>query len=140
MKTISSAIRLHIPAGQAAPKPPLASVLAQRGVNIGLFCKDFNAQTANAGLGTPLVVDVTIFSDKTYKFTAGAPTMTHLIKNALGIKSGAKDKRSGFVGKLTNEHIEKIIDAKMSGTNSYTREGVLNMIAGTAKSMGVEIG
>lgn len=139
MKVITATIRLHIPAGQALPKPPLASMVAQKGVNIGLFCKDFNAKTSGITLGTPLPTVITVFADKSYSFITKSPTMTFLIKQAANITSGVAHKRLGFVGKITKSQVTQIASVKSSDSNAYNQFGMERMVEGSAKSMGIEV-
>ena len=131
-------IKLQIPAGQANPAPPVGPALGQHGVNIMGFCKEFNAKTkAQAGLIIPVVISV--FQDKSFTFILKSPPASVLLKKAAGVASGAKEPNKEKVGKVTRKQVMEIIKIKQSDMNSSSDEAAFRIIAGTARSMGIEI-
>ncbi len=137
-KPITGLIKLQIPAGKANPAPPVGPALGQHGVNIMDFCKKFNDKTkAQEGMIIPVVI--TVFKDKTYTFITKTPPASDLIKKALKLESGSKVPNKDKVGALTKAQLEEIAKTKMSDLNANTVEAAMNIIAGTARSMGVDI-
>jgi large subunit ribosomal protein L11 len=137
-KKITAFIRLQIPAGQANPAPPVGPALGQHGVNIMGFCKEFNARTKNdAGLIIPVVI--TVFQDKSFTFITKSPPASVLLKKAAGIASGAKVPNKEKVGKVTRKQVMEIIKLKASDLNATKDDAAFRVIAGTARSMGIEI-
>ena len=131
-------IKLQIPAGQANPAPPVGPALGQHGVNIMGFCKEFNAKTKDqAGLIIPVVISV--FQDKSFTFILKSPPASVLLKKAAGIASGAKEPNKEKVGKVTRKQVLEIIKLKQADMNSSNEEAAFRIIAGTARSMGIEI-
>jgi len=131
-------IKLQIPAGQANPAPPVGPALGQHGVNIMGFCKEFNAKTKDqAGLIIPVVISV--FQDKSFTFILKSPPASVLLKKAAGVASGAKEPNKEKVGKVTRKQVMEIIKIKQSDMNSSSDEAAFRIIAGTARSMGIEI-
>jgi len=129
---------LQIPAGQANPAPPVGPALGQHGVNIMGFCKEFNAKTKDqAGLIIPVVISV--FQDKSFTFILKSPPASVLLKKAAGVASGAKEPNKEKVGKVTRKQVMEIIKIKQSDMNSSSDEAAFRIIAGTARSMGIEI-
>jgi len=131
-------IKLQIPAGQANPAPPVGPALGQHGVNIMGFCKEFNAKTKEqAGLIIPVVISV--FQDKSFTFILKSPPASVLLKKAAGVATGAKEPNKEKVGKVTRKQVMEIIKIKQSDMNSSSDEAAFRIIAGTARSMGIEI-
>jgi large subunit ribosomal protein L11 len=137
-KKIVGYIKLQVPAGKATPSPPVGPALGQHGLNIMDFCKAFNARTADQeGLIIPVVI--TVFADKTYSFITKTPPAAVLIKRALNIAKGSPEPNREKVGKLSMAQLEEIARIKMPDLNVYDIEAAKKIIAGSARSMGVEI-
>ena len=131
-------IKLQIPAGKATPAPPVGPALGQHGVNIMAFTKDFNERTKNdAGLIIPVVI--TVYADRSFTFVTKTPPAAVLIKKACGIESGSGVPNKTKVAKITKEQVEKIAQQKMPDLNAANIESAMSMVAGTARSMGVEV-
>jgi large subunit ribosomal protein L11 len=129
---------LQIPAGQANPAPPVGPALGQKGVNIMEFCKQFNARTqAQAGLIIPVVI--TVFSDKSFTFITKTPPAAVLLKQAVGIESGSDRPNRTKVAQVTREQLRQIAETKMPDLNANDVEAAMKVIAGTARSMGIEV-
>jgi large subunit ribosomal protein L11 len=144
MKKVIGEIKLQLPAGQANPAPPVGPALGQHGVNIMAFCKDFNAKTApQQGMIIPVVI--TVFSDRSFSFVMKTPPASVLIKKELGMKIGGKPgsgsprPHKDKVGKLTQAQLKSIAQTKIQDTNAASLEACMRSIAGTARSMGVDI-
>lgn len=138
-KKIQGYVKLQIPAGSANPSPPVGPALGQRGVNIMEFCKAFNAQTQDQEKGLPLPVVITVYADKSFTFTIKTPPASVLIKKALGLKSGSSTPHTNKVGKLTQAQIIEIAKRKEPDLTAADLEASIRTIAGTARSMGVEV-
>ena len=137
-KKVSGYIKLHIPAGKATPSPPVGPALGQHGLNIMDFCKAFNSRTADReGLIIPVVI--TVYSDKTYSFITKTPPASVLIKRAVNIAKGSPQPNVEKVGRLTQAQLEEIARTKMPDLNVYDVEAAKKIIAGSARSMGIEI-
>ena len=137
-KKVTAFIKLQIAAGQANPAPPVGPALGQHGVNIMGFCKEFNARTKNdAGLIIPVVI--TVYQDKSFTFITKSPPASVLLKKAAGIASGAKVPNKEKVGKVTRKQVMEIIKLKASDMNTTKDDAAFRVIAGTARSMGIEI-
>jgi large subunit ribosomal protein L11 len=137
-KKVVGQIKLQIPAGQANPAPPVGPALGQQGVNIMAFCKEFNAATKDqAGMIIPVVI--TVFQDKSFKFITKSPPAAVLLKKAAGIASGAKTPNKEKVGKVTQKQVMDIVKLKAKDLNATSDEAAFRIIAGTARSMGIEI-
>ncbi len=137
-KKIASFVKLQIPAGQATPAPPIGPALGQRGVNIMEFCKAFNAKTQSAaGMVTPVII--TVYTDKSFTFITKTPPASVLLKQAAKIKSGSKIPNKDKVGKVTTEQVKQIAELKMADLNAASLETAMSMVAGTARSMGLEV-
>lgn len=137
-KKVVAQIKLQIPAGQANPAPPVGPALGQHGVNIMAFCKEFNARTKNdAGLVIPVVI--TVYQDKSFTFVTKSPPASVLLKKAAGIAVGSKQPNKEKVGKVTRQQIMDIVKLKMNDLNATSEEAAFRIIAGTARSMGIEI-
>jgi len=137
-KKITGQIKLQIPAGQANPAPPVGPALGQHGVNIMAFCKEFNAVTkADAGLVIPVVI--TVFQDKSFTFITKSPPASVLLKKAAGITSGSKTPNKEKVGKVTRKQVLDIVKMKSKDLNSTSEEAGFRVVAGTARSMGIDV-
>jgi large subunit ribosomal protein L11 len=132
-------VKLQIPAGKATPAPPVGTALGPHGVNIMGFVKEFNARTQGQ-LGTILPVELTIFSDKSFTFITKTPPAAILIKMELGLEKGSGQPNRNKVGKLTQAQVRKIAEVKLPDLNCDTVESAMLMVAGAARSMGVEVG
>ena len=131
-------IKLQIAAGKATPAPPVGPALGQHGVNIMAFTKEFNERTKNdVGLIIPVVI--TVYADRSFSFITKTPPSAVLIKKAIGIESGSGVPNKTKVGKITKEQIRKIAETKMPDLNAADIDAAMSMIAGTARSMGVEV-
>jgi large subunit ribosomal protein L11 len=137
-KKVVAYIKLQIPGGQANPAPPVGPALGQHGVNIMGFCKEFNAATKNdAGLIIPVVI--TVFQDKSFKFITKSPPAAVLLKKAAGVATGSKEPNKEKVGKVTKKQVLEIVKLKMKDLNATSEEAAFRIVAGTARSMGIEI-
>jgi large subunit ribosomal protein L11 len=131
-------IKLQIPGGQANPAPPVGPALGQHGVNIMAFCKEFNAATkGDPGLVIPVVI--TVYQDKSFTFITKSPPASVLLKKAAGIASGSKEPNKDKVGKVTRKQVLDIVKVKLKDLNATSEEAAFRVIAGTARSMGIEI-
>ena len=136
-KKILTLIKLQIPGGQANPAPPVGSALGQHGVNIMEFCKAFNAQTQQAnGRITP--VEITVFEDRSFTFITKTPPAAVLIKEALNLEKGSPEPNREKVGRLSRDQVRNIAETKLEDLNARDVEQAMKVIAGTARSMGVE--
>ena len=131
-------IKLQIPAGKATPAPPVGPALGQHGVNIMAFTKEFNERTKNV-VGMIIPVFITVDADRSFTFITKTPPAAVLIKKACGIESGSGVPNKNKVAKITKEQIRKIAETKVPDLNASTIEAAMSMIAGTARSMGVEV-
>ena len=139
-KTIIAEIKLQIPAGKANPSPPIGPALGQRGLNIPMFCKEFNASTQDIEAGTPIPVVITAYSDKSFTFIKKLPPVSFYIKKASKIEKGSSlTKRGAFVGKITKKHCQEIANVKMVDMNTDDQASALESVIGSAKSMGLEV-
>ena len=137
-KKVTGQIKLQIPAGQANPAPPVGPALGQHGVNIMAFCKEFNAKTKDqAGMIVPVVI--TVFQDKSFTFITKSPPASVLLKKAAGIASGSKIPNKDKVGKVTRRQVLEIVKLKKDDLNTTDEESAFRVIAGTARSMGIEV-
>ncbi len=137
-KKVTGILKLQIPAGAANPSPPVGPALGQRGVNIMEFCKAFNEKTRDkAGFKIPVIIS--IYSDKSFTFELKQPPMTDLIKKVAGIKKGSDNALKNKIGKLTKEQVLEVVDMKISDLNTDDREQATKIVAGSARSMGIEI-
>ena len=131
-------IKLQIPAGKATPAPPVGPALGQHGVNIMAFTKEFNDRTKNdAGLIIP--VEITVYADRSFTFVTKTPPAAVLLKKACGVEKGSEVPNKTKVCKVTREQIKKIAETKMPDLNAASVESAMSMIAGTARSMGIEV-
>ena len=139
-KKIKGYVKLQVPAGQASPSPPIGPALGQAGLNIMDFCKDFNSKTEALDKGMPCPVVITVFQDKSFEFVIKKPPASFYIKKEANIKKGSGTTGiSEAVGRLSREQLNKIAKEKMVDLNANSIEAAANIIAGTAKSMGIEI-
>ena len=137
-KKITGQIKLQIPAGQANPAPPVGPALGQHGVNIMAFCKEFNAKTKDqVGMIVPVVI--TVYQDKSFNFITKSPPASMLLKKAAGIASGSKTPNKEKVGKVTHKQVLEIVKIKKDDLNATDEEAAFRIIAGTARSMGIEV-
>lgn len=138
-KKIDGYINLQVPAGQANPSPPIGPALGQRGVNIMEFCKAFNAKTKDMAQGTPIPVKITVFTDRSFTFEMKTPPASYFLKQAAKLKSGSKEPGRSVAGKVTMAQCREIAQQKMADLNANDVEQAAKTIAGTARSMGLEV-
>lgn len=138
MATVVKKIKLQIPGGKATPAPPVGTALGPAGVNIGQFVTQFNDATKDK-IGTIIPVELSVFDDRTFTFIMKSPPASRLILKALGIEKGATKPKEQKVGKLTKEHIAAIVAEKMPDLRANSPEAAARVIAGTARSMGIEV-
>ncbi len=131
-------IKLQIPAGQANPAPPVGPALGQHGVNIMEFCKQFNSRTAPQA-GTIIPVEITVFADRSFTFITKTPPAAELLKKEAGVGAGSPEPNRQKVGVVTRDQLRKIAAIKMEDLNANDVEAAVQMIAGTARSMGIEV-
>jgi large subunit ribosomal protein L11 len=137
-KEISGYLKLQIKGGQANPAPPVGPALGQRGINIMEFCKAFNDKTKEF-MGQPVPVVITIYKAKKFEFIIKTPPASHLIKEAMKIKSGSKEPGRLSAGIITKEQLKKIAEAKMKDLSAFDIEEAIKIIAGSARSMGIQV-
>jgi large subunit ribosomal protein L11 len=137
-RKVEAYIKLQVPAGQANPSPPVGPALGQHGLNIMEFCKAFNAETQGMEQGLPIPVVITVYSDKSFTFVKKTPPASILLKKAAGIKSGSAKPHTDKVGKVGRQQLEEIAQAKMVDLNAYDMDAAVKIIAGSARSMGIE--
>ena len=138
-RKIDTYIKLQVPAGQANPSPPVGPALGQHGVNIMEFCKAFNAQTQQMEQGMPVPVVITVYNDKSFTFITKTPPASILLKKAAGIKSGSGTPNSNKVGKVTRAQLEEIAKIKEPDLNAADLNAAVKIIAGSARSMGLDV-
>jgi large subunit ribosomal protein L11 len=138
-KKILGYIKLQVKAGSATPSPPIGPALGQRGVNIMGFCKEFNARTESVEKGTPLPTVITVYQDKSFTFVTKTPPATFFIKKALNITSGSKLPGRDVVGKISLSQCREIAEKKMKDLNANDLDQATKIIAGSARSMGLEV-
>jgi len=138
-KKVIGYIKLQVPAGKANPSPPIGPALGQRGLNIMEFCKAFNAQTQGMEPGLPVPVIITAYADKSFTFIMKTPPATVLIKKAAKVDKGSQRPHTDKVGKLTREQAEEIAKAKMPDLTASELDAAVRTIAGSARSMGVDV-
>ena len=135
---VTGYIKLQIPAGKATPAPPVGPALGQHGVNIMAFTKEFNERTKN-DIGLIIPVVITVYADRSFTFITKTPPAAVLIKKACNLEKGSGVPNNQKVGKITKEQIQKIAELKMPDLNAASLETAMSMVAGTARSMGVEV-
>ena len=138
-KKIVGFIKLQVPAGKANPAPPIGPALGQRGLNIMEFCKAFNAQTQSVEPGLPLPVVITAFADKSFTFIIKTPPATVLIKKAIKLDKGSATPHNNKVGKITRAQLEEIAKTKLKDMNAASIDAAVRTLAGSARSMGVNV-
>jgi large subunit ribosomal protein L11 len=138
-KKVQGYIKLQIPAGQANPSPPVGPALGQQGVNIMEFCKQFNAATQSLEKGLPTPVVITVYSDRSFTFILKTPPASVLIAKALGIPKGSSTPNTAKVGKISRKQLEDIAKVKMPDLTAANLDAAVNTIAGSARSMGVDV-
>ena len=137
-KKVAALVKLQVPAGKANPAPPVGPALGQHGVNIMEFCKSFNERTANqAGMIIPVVI--TVYEDRSFTFVTKTPPAAVLLKKAAGIDTASGTPNQQKVGKVTKEQVREIAELKMPDLNAASLEAAMRMVAGTARSMGIEV-
>jgi len=137
-KQIKALVKLQLPAGAATPAPPVGPALGQHGLNLGEFVKKFNDVTANRK-GEIAPVEITIYEDRTYSMVFKTPPASDLLKKAAGIEKGSKEPHKSKVGKITRKQLLEIAEKKMPDLNANDVEAAANIIAGTARNMGIEV-
>ena len=138
-KKVTGYVKLQVPAGKANPAPPIGPALGSNGVNIMEFCKQFNAATQKMEPGLIIPVVITVYSDRSFTFITKTPPATVLIKKAAGIESGSPTPHTKKVGKITKKQVEEIAKVKMPDLNAGSMEAACRLIAGSARSMGIDV-
>jgi large subunit ribosomal protein L11 len=138
-KKVNGYIKLQVPAGAANPSPPIGPALGQQGVNIMEFCKQFNAQTQKVEKGLPIPVIITVYSDRSFTFVMKTPPASVLIRKAIGIEKGSGTPNTAKVGKISRKQLEEIAKAKQPDLTAADLEAAVRTIAGSARSMGVDV-
>ena len=138
-KKIDGYIKLEVPAGQANPSPPIGPALGQRGVNIPEFCKQFNAATQKLEQGAPIPTVVTVYADRSFTFEMKTPPASFLLKKAAKISKGAPAPGREIAGSVTQAQLREIAEVKMQDLNTETVEQAMKIVAGSARSMGLEV-
>ena len=137
-KEITGYVKLQIKGGQANPAPPVGPALGQRGINIMEFCKQFNAKTKSF-MGKPVPVVITVYKDKKFDFIIKSPPASHFIKEAVKLKGGSKEPGRNIVASISKKQLEEIAKKKMEDLNAHNIEEAAKIIAGSARSMGIEV-
>src|ERR1700746_1861386 len=138
-KKVQGNVKLQVPAGSANPSPPIDPALGQQGVNIMEFCKQFNAQTQKLDKGRPIPVIITVYTDRSFTFIMKTPPASVLIRKAIGIEKGSGTPNTAKVGKITRKQIEEVAKAKPPDLPAADLEAAVRTIAGSARSMGVDV-
>jgi large subunit ribosomal protein L11 len=138
-KKIVGYVKLQVPAGSATPSPPIGPALGQRGLNIMEFCKAFNAATQEMEKGSPIPVVITAYADKSFTFEMKQPPVTFFIKKAVNLKSGSKLPGKESAGTITVAQLRDIAEKKMKDLNADNIDAAISMIAGSARSMGIQV-
>ena len=138
-KKISGYINLQVPAGVANPSPPIGPALGQRGVNIMEFCKAFNAQTQDMEKSTPIPTKITVYADRSFTFTIKTPPASYLIMKAVKLKKASKEPGRDIITSISRTQLQEIAEFKMTDLNANDIDAAINIIAGTARSMGIEL-
>ncbi|WP_416898297.1 MAG: 50S ribosomal protein L11 [Minwuia sp.] len=138
-KKIAGYIKLQVPAGAANPSPPIGPALGQRGLNIMEFCKAFNAETQNMEKGMPVPVIITAFTDRSFSFITKTPPASYYLKKAAKLNKGSSTPGKGYIGKVTQAQLQEIAEAKMVDLNANDVDQAKKIIAGSARSMGLEV-
>jgi large subunit ribosomal protein L11 len=138
-KKISGYLKLQVPAGSATPSPPIGPALGQRGINIMEFCKAFNAQSQEMEKGSPIPVEITYYHDKSFTFRMKTPPVSYFLKKAAGLQKGSTTPGRGTVGRVNREQLREIAEKKIKDLNAVDIEAAMKMVAGSARSMGLEV-
>ncbi len=138
MKKVKAVVKLQIEAGKANPAPPVGPALAQHGINLMQFCKEYNARTANQ-MGNIVPAEITIYQDGSFKFTLKTPPVPDLLRKAAGVEKGSAEPNRNKVGDITRAQLEEIARLKMNDLNALDLQGAIRQIEGTARSMGIRI-
>ena len=138
-KKIAGYVKLQVPAGQANPSPPIGPALGQAGLNIMEFCKAFNAETQNMEPGMPIPVVITAYADRTFSFITRTPPASFFLKKAAKVNKGSGEPNKNKVGKVTMTQVREIAEMKMKDLNAHDIDAAAKMIAGSARSMGIEV-
>lgn len=138
-KKIDGYLKLQVPAGQANPSPPIGPALGQRGLNIMEFCKSFNAATQNMDQGSPIPTVITIFQDKSFTFETKTPPASYFLRKAARLDKGSQEPGREFVGTVNQAQLREIAELKMQDLNANTVEQAMKIIAGSARSMGLQV-
>ncbi|MCC5983345.1 MAG: 50S ribosomal protein L11 [Rhodobacteraceae bacterium] len=138
-KKVIGQLKLQVPAGKANPSPPVGPALGQRGINIMQFCKDFNARTQEMEPGAPCPTIITYYQDKSFTMEIKTPPASHFLKKAAKVNSGSKTPGRATAGSVTAKQLREIAEAKMKDLNANTVEDAMQIILGSAKSMGIEV-
>ena len=138
-KKIAGYLKLQVPAGAANPSPPIGPALGQRGLNIMEFCKAFNAKTQEMEKGAPVPVVITIFQDKSFTFEMKTPPVSFYLKKAAKLQKGSQTPGRATAGSVTEAQLREIAEAKMADLNATSVEGAMQMVAGSARSMGLKV-
>jgi len=139
MKKVIAKIKLHIPAGQATPSPPVGPALGQHQVNSGAFIKEFNARTANEEPGITTPVEITVYGDRSFTFVTKTPPASVLLKKAAKLAKGSGDPKKEKVGKVNMKQVRQIAEQKFEDLNCHDMDMAVRIIAGTARSMGIQV-
>ncbi|MAL80756.1 MAG: 50S ribosomal protein L11 [Sneathiella sp.] len=138
-KKITGYIKLQVPAGQANPSPPIGPALGQQGVNIMEFCKAFNAATGSLEGGMPIPTVITVYADRSFSFITKTPPASYFLKKAAGLKKGGSTPSRAVAGSVTEAQVREIAETKMADLNANDIEAAMNIIRGSARSMGLEV-
>ena len=138
-KKVSGYIKLQVPAGAANPSPPIGPALGQRGLNIMEFCKAFNAQTQKMEKNTPIPVVITTYQDRSFTFELKTPPVSYFLKKAAKLESGSKTPGRDKAGAITRTQVKEIAEQKMKDLNCDSIDSAMKMVAGSARSMGIEV-
>ena len=138
-KKLAGKMKLQVKAGQATPSPPVGPALGQRGINIMEFCKAFNAKTADMEKGAPCPTVITYYQDKSFTFEIKTPPASYYLKKAANLKSGSKTPGKAVAGSVTVAQVKEIAQAKMKDLNANSIEAAMQIILGSARSMGIEV-
>jgi len=138
-KKVKAVVKLQIPAGSATPAPPVGPALGQQGVNIMEFCKQFNSKTASQEQGIIIPVIITVFEDRSFTFITKVPPVAILLKKAAGIAVASGEPNRKKIAKISKDKVKEIAQLKMPDLNANSLEAAMQMVAGTARSMGIEI-
>ena len=138
-KKIVGQLKLQVPAGKANPSPPIGPALGQRGINIMAFCKEFNAKTQGMEPGAPTPVVITYYADKSFTFEMKTPPVSFFLKKAAGLKSGSHTPGRATAGSVSRKQVREIAEAKMPDLSANDVEAAMQIVLGSAKSMGIEV-